>query len=411
MLILPYRLSITFTKVPVLNWVIIALTVLVFCLQWAMPGADFDGFVLRDWDIQGIVGSLFLHGGIMHLLGNMLFLWVFGNAVCSTVGNAAYPFVYLLCGLSSAAMHLTFSGAPAIGASGAINGIIGMSLVMFPVSKLDCAYVFFIPFVGLMKAGKFTLKCFWMITVWFLFDIAGILLSSGGVAYWGHLGGFIAGMVIALVFIRMDWADVFDPTIIDVVTGRADDASFGSDTKLESRIDALTSTGIDAPAPLEEQERALRKHTDGIHDLWTRTGSVPASGEAPWTGGETQRMVQPPSAPREPVPPPVKSAPVSPRLRILRVIRADDVVTCYFVNEGEGVSDLSVAAGEGMGAEIHPDRLLKPRDAGWMKISRVGTANRRDLTVMLAYDDGAGGRGAQRVVVPAASGSVPGPRQ
>jgi membrane associated rhomboid family serine protease len=401
MLILPFRLSISFTRLPVVNWAIIAFTVIVYCVQWAAPGAGFDAFILRDWDVQGIVGSLFLHGGITHLLGNMLFLWVFGNAVCSTVGNAAYPVLYLLCGVASAAVHLTFSGAPAIGASGAINGIMGASLVMFPVSNLDCAYVFFLPFFGLMKAGKFTLKCFWLITIWFLFDVAGILLGSAGVAYWGHIGGFVAGILLATLFLQMHWAEVFDPTMLDVIAGRADHRMFDADTDLELRIDALTASNPGAPARLEEQERELRRHTEGIHDLWTRDRIDPPAEEEEASGLGGRTPAQPVLAPADPPVPRVEMAPASPKLRILRAVRTDDALTCYFVNEGDAVSDLSVSAQAGMSAEIHPDRMLKKGDAGWMKISRIGTSNRSDLTVAVAFNDGAGGRGTLPVVVPA----------
>ena len=379
MLLFPYRLSITSTKLPWVNWVIIALTVVVFGFQMF----DWDAamflkeFVLRDWDIGEMIGSMFLHGGFLHIIGNMIFLWVFGNAVCASVGNAAYPALYLLLGMCASAMHLAFSAQPAIGASGAINGVMGMSLVLFPVSRLNCAYVFFIPFVGLAKVGTFSLKAFWMISLWFVFDVFGILTGSGGTAYWAHLGGFAAGMIAGWVVIKLEWAAMFDPTLPDVIAGRAETETLESDIHLENRLAEMTDHRLAPPARLHERNEVARKHSQEIHDLWTggaaEVEELPAEDSAP-----PANAVLPPSvAASAPAPPPVPAVTPAPaaaaprhlKLRILRVQKSVEVLTCYFVNEGDEVSDLAVSAGGGVNAEIYPVKLLRRRDSGWMRLS------------------------------------------
>src|SRR5512135_1165383 len=126
MMLIPYRLETIYTRLPYANGTLITINSLVFFLV-AFGGIaieDAESFVLRDWDISQMFGSTFLHANFFHLFGNMIFLWVFGNAVAATVGNVAYPFLYLFLGLFASVAHMLFSGQPALGASGAINGIV-----------------------------------------------------------------------------------------------------------------------------------------------------------------------------------------------------------------------------------------------------------------------------------------------
>jgi len=139
---IPYSVDVPFDRKPVMNWLICALVVLAFFAEIATVhhGITADEglqqtigrFVLNGWRITGLLGHMWLHKGIIHLMGNLLFLWLFGNAVCSKIGNVLYAPVYIGLGLITAFSHLLFSGGRAIGASGAINGIVGMYLVFFP---------------------------------------------------------------------------------------------------------------------------------------------------------------------------------------------------------------------------------------------------------------------------------------
>lgn len=126
-MILPLHVDAFENERPYANGTIIGFTVLFFVLQLRLGfGSAFvEALVLDGVTVPGLVGHLVLHAGFFHLFGNMLFLWVFGNAVCSWTGNKLYPAIYLFLGLAAAAAHLIGDGNPAIGASGAINGVVG----------------------------------------------------------------------------------------------------------------------------------------------------------------------------------------------------------------------------------------------------------------------------------------------
>jgi len=169
-----------------------------------MPKGGIFDYFLNGWTIKGFFGHMWLHGGIIHLAGNLIFLWVFGNAVCSKIGNLIYIPLYVLFGLLAAVMHLIFIGGPMIGASGAIFGIVGMYLVFFPENDLTCYWIWgiFMPFAK----GEITISGYWMILLWVLFNVFGALGSytsdTGGVAYFAHLGGLIAGFATAIVMLK-----------------------------------------------------------------------------------------------------------------------------------------------------------------------------------------------------------------
>ncbi|MEM9110342.1 MAG: rhomboid family intramembrane serine protease, partial [Planctomycetota bacterium] len=128
---------------------------------------------------------------LVHLVGNLLFLWVFGNAICAKVGNLAYIPLFILFGLLAGMAQLVFDpGSAAIGASGAINGVVGAFFVMYPRNDINCVYIF------LVKVGHFAVSSIWIIALWFTFDIWGAVTGGGAVAYMAHLGGFAAGVVL-----------------------------------------------------------------------------------------------------------------------------------------------------------------------------------------------------------------------
>ncbi|HEX5581255.1 MAG TPA: rhomboid family intramembrane serine protease [Gemmatimonadaceae bacterium] len=149
--------------------------------------------------------SMFLHGGWGHILGNCLFLWVFGNNVEDSMGRLRYVAFYLICGLAAAATHVLVDPAspiPTVGASGAISGVLGAYLVLYPRVhvRLLVPIVFFITIVRVRA---------WVVLVlWFVFQLlAGLpqLMAldpevSGGVAVWAHVGGFVAGALLVKLF-------------------------------------------------------------------------------------------------------------------------------------------------------------------------------------------------------------------
>ncbi len=142
-----------------------------------------------------IVTSMFLHGSLMHLLGNMLYLWIFGNNIEDACGHLRFIVFYLLCGVAAAfaqALPNPDSAIPMIGASGAISGVLGAYLLLFPHARVYVLIPFGFLFVHPIPAG-------WLLVVWFGFQVlSGTMADSevGGVAFWAHVGGFVAGMAL-----------------------------------------------------------------------------------------------------------------------------------------------------------------------------------------------------------------------
>jgi membrane associated rhomboid family serine protease len=150
--------------------------------------------------------SMFLHGGWMHIIGNAMFLWVFGNNIEDVVGRRRFLAFYLICGLAAAAAHVAVdpgSPVPTVGASGAVSGVMGAYLVLFP--KVRVRMLFF--FVIILKV--IPLPAWLVLLYWFgLQLLSGIpeLLSpnpeiAGGVAVWAHVGGFLAGVLLVKIFV------------------------------------------------------------------------------------------------------------------------------------------------------------------------------------------------------------------
>ncbi len=154
--------------------------------------------------------SMFLHGSWGHIIGNMLFLWVFGNNVEDSMGHARFLLFYVLCGLAAAAAHVLLSPAspiPTVGASGAISGVMGAYLLLYPRARVNMLFFFFLIFVRPFPA--------WVVLLWWfvLQVITGLpqLMQvnpevSGGVAVWAHVGGFVAGVALIKLFA--------DPTLV-----------------------------------------------------------------------------------------------------------------------------------------------------------------------------------------------------
>ncbi len=189
--------------VPLVTYALIVLNVLFFLvelnggepfiLQWAFVPSRFLANPVGD--LLTLFTSMFMHGGWVHLGGNMLYLWIFGDNVEDRLGHGKYLVFYLLCGLAATFAQLAFSlgsNIPNLGASGAIAGVLGAYLVMFPqgrVRVLQGQRV--IPMPALIVIG------FWFVLQLFsgIGSIANIA-DTGGVAYMAHIGGFIAGFVL-----------------------------------------------------------------------------------------------------------------------------------------------------------------------------------------------------------------------
>jgi len=200
---------------PVINYALILINVLVFFYESTLPPHAQKAFLMANATIPmripqflaGYLGfkmafypmftSMFLHGGLMHLLGNMLFLYVFGDNVEDYFGHLPYLLFYLFCGVASGLTHVLFnwgSSLPAIGASGAISGVMGAYAVLYPrANVLMLFFIFLIPIPAVFVLGY-----------WFVLQFVegvGVLgaANTPGVAFWAHIGGFIVGLTIAWI--------------------------------------------------------------------------------------------------------------------------------------------------------------------------------------------------------------------
>jgi len=149
-----------------------------------------------------ILTSMFMHGGIMHILGNMLFLWIFGDNIEDRFGHAKYLACYLLWGFAAAMAHLAWAMGvggeqlliPAVGASGAISGVLGAYMLIFPHARVVTLILFF--FITTTRIPAFA-----YLFLWFIYQlIAAAFGAGGGVAYLAHIGGFVAGMLFGLLY-------------------------------------------------------------------------------------------------------------------------------------------------------------------------------------------------------------------
>ena len=138
---------------------------------------------------------MFLHGSWMHLIGNMLYLWIFGNNIEDYLGHIKFLIFYLFCGICATLVHVfsdVNSAIPVIGASGAISGVLGAYLILYPRAKVKLLIWFGIVTILRVRASV-------VLIFWFVYQFLSVLKSTGeggGVAWWAHIGGFIAGILI-----------------------------------------------------------------------------------------------------------------------------------------------------------------------------------------------------------------------
>ena len=227
---------------PKLTIALIILNVIVFGVEVSMTGQFFD-FTNREamnmflnWgavpgcitdQISGIdtgigiikcpafpeltlLTSTFMHGGLLHLGGNMLFLWIFGDNIEARFGRVKYLGIYLMWGIGAGLIHIMGdpgSGIPAVGASGAISGVLGAYLVIFPHAKIKTVLIFGF-FIRMIPIKAMYFLPFWLIFQNLLpFFIGGFGVAGGGVAYLAHIGGFALGLAVGYIYRKSHSSD------------------------------------------------------------------------------------------------------------------------------------------------------------------------------------------------------------
>lgn len=167
-----------------------------FYYDWGMIPNN----ITQGYDYHTLISSMFLHGGWMHLAGNMLFLWIFGDNIEDAFGHIGFLVFYLVAGIIASATQIAWdvgSGIPNVGASGAIAGVLGAYLLLYPRAKVDILLILIVFF------RVFTIPAWIMLGLWFCFQIyngVNTTTVGGGVAYWAHAGGFAAGVILALPY-------------------------------------------------------------------------------------------------------------------------------------------------------------------------------------------------------------------
>ena len=202
---------------PLLNYALIALNVLAFLLELSQPSERALQSFITAWGVvpreyssghdiapliplpfwSTLITSMFLHGGWMHLGGNMLYLWIFGDNLNKVMGQVRYFLFYIVCGLAAGLAHIAFnsgSGVPSVGASGAISGVLGGYMLLFPRNRVRV----------MMRGGITAVPAYVMLGLWILIQIVSGAMDQGGegggVAFMAHIGGFAAGLVLVKLF-------------------------------------------------------------------------------------------------------------------------------------------------------------------------------------------------------------------
>ncbi|MBK7095471.1 MAG: rhomboid family intramembrane serine protease [Saprospiraceae bacterium] len=196
---------------PIFSYSFIAINVLLYLFEVSLISSGQLSYFIEEYgaipveissgkDLYTLFTNIFLHGGWMHLIGNMLFLWIFADNIEATIGNIRFLLFYLGSGMFASLIHVLFnleSSIPSIGASGAISAVLGSYLVMFPRSRVRILVIYFF--------SSFNLSAYIFLGLWIVFQvISGISAmnqspDSGGVAYWAHIGGFGFGIVYGLI--------------------------------------------------------------------------------------------------------------------------------------------------------------------------------------------------------------------
>lgn len=192
---------------------IIAVNVAVFLFELSIQGSMGSyalnrfimhyGIVPDRFTLSSIITSMFIHGGFLHIAGNMWFLWIFGRGVEDLIGHAKFLFLYFACGIAAAFLHVLVnsnSTVPTVGASGAIAGVMGAYLIKFPRAHIRTLVFIFI-FITTVDIPAFFLLLYWFFIQFFsgIGSVGYSNASSGDVAWFAHVGGFVAGMLLVML--------------------------------------------------------------------------------------------------------------------------------------------------------------------------------------------------------------------
>lgn len=224
----PLKAARKINHTPYITYALVALNILVYLWQTTLSNAQLfnlyfsAGFVPCSGSVSAtsFLTSIFLHGGVVHLLGNMMFLLAFGPAVEDYLGKFWYGVFYLAAGFAGSLMHMLFNWGvciPAIGASGAIMGVMGGFMLLYPGTRISTLMLFFRIPVGIRDV-----RSLYLLGSFFVLDLLNGLMSLGidnatttGVAVWAHVGGFAVGFLMAFIAMSFKPLPPVDPIYLD----------------------------------------------------------------------------------------------------------------------------------------------------------------------------------------------------
>jgi len=213
---IPLRDVIPSRTFPFINISLIVLNAVAFLYELSIAGVNFEPFlrvfamVPGDFVWPTVITSMFLHAGWLHFLGNMLYLWIFGDNVEDRLGHFRYLVFYFTCGIAAAIAHVYMnpnSMVPTLGASGAIAGVMGAYFVLYPQSRVLTLIPLFLFYMRVVEVPAVVFLGIWFL-IQFLTGAATVGVESGGVAVWAHVTGFLTGVAWVIVFRKRhtEWA-------------------------------------------------------------------------------------------------------------------------------------------------------------------------------------------------------------
>ncbi len=207
---------------PVVNTLLIVANVAVYLHEMFLPHAETEAFlrtygaipaqIVQGMNYSTLFTSMFLHGGILHILGNMLYLFIFGDNIEGAMGSVRYTIFYVLCGLGAAMSHILIdpsSGTPMVGASGAISGVLGAYMLTYPKARVLVLFPIFIFYVTTFRVPALVVLGLWFVNQL----ISGLIYQrdphgmGGSIAWFAHIGGFIIGMLLVKLFVNKQRPD------------------------------------------------------------------------------------------------------------------------------------------------------------------------------------------------------------
>ncbi|MBI4446950.1 MAG: rhomboid family intramembrane serine protease [Acidobacteria bacterium] len=223
---IPFRDNIPSRSYPIMTVSLILANIAAFLYELSLPPRALESFVflygvvparfqfLSEYPLEvmqttsiNVFAAMFLHGGWVHLLGNMWYLWIFGDNVEDRMGHFRFLIFYLVCGIAASLAHIFFnisSEIPSIGASGAVAGVLGAYLLSYPFARILTVLPFFL-FWPVVELPALLVLGFWFF-VQLMNGTAAVTIAAqttGGVAWWAHVGGFVAGMILIGAFARV----------------------------------------------------------------------------------------------------------------------------------------------------------------------------------------------------------------